>query len=284
MTLLMLLFPTGRPLSPRWNVLAWIAVGRVVVAIPVGALVPRPSGYFPFPTDLIAAGDAIKAALVPFKTLLTIVGLLCFLAAAFSLLVRLIRSRGVERQQIKWIVYAAAFLPPAFILIFMGGPQQAQGMSLMMLTGAFFGVTASIGITIASAIAIFRYRLWDIDIIIRRTLVYGLLTSALALIYFLSIVLLQQLFQASTGQQSPVAIVISTLIIAALFNPLRGRLQAFIDRRFYRRKYDAEKILSQFAAALQNEVDINALTQNLLTVVQETMEPEGLSLWLIDQE
>lgn len=284
MTLLMLLFPTGRPLSPRWDVLAWIAVGRAVVAIPVSALAPRPSGYFPFPTDLIAVGDVVRAALVPFKTLLTILGLLCLLAAAFSLLIRLIRARGVERQQIKWFGYAVAFLPPAFILIFVGGTQQTQGMSSTMQIGAFFGVTASIGMAVASAIAISRYRLWDIDLIIRRTLVYGFLTTALVLIYFLIIVLLQQLFQASTGQQSPLSVVLSTLAIAALFTPLRRRIQAFIDRLFYRRKYDAEKIMSQFAAALQNEVDIDSLTHDLLGVVQETMEPKKLSLWLIDQQ
>lgn len=280
MTLLLLLFPTGRPLSPRWNVLAWIATGRAVVDIPVSGLAPNPIGYFPFPTDLIAVGDPLRSALGPLNPLLAIVGLFCLLAAAFSLLLRLIRARGVERQQIKWFVYAAAFLPPAFLLIFVGGAQQTQGVNSTMQVGAFFGVTASIGMAVASALAIFRYRLWDIDIIIRRTLVYGLLTTTLALIYFLSIVLLQRIFQSSTGQQSPLSVVLSTLAIAALFTPLRRRIQDFIDRLFYRRKYDAERTLARFAAVAREKIDLSDLTVELLTSVHETVHPEHISLWV----
>jgi hypothetical protein len=137
-----------------------------------------------------------------------------------------------------------------------------------------------IGLPVATGIAILKYRLYDIDFIVNRTLVYGSLTLVLALMYFCGIVILQRLFVGLTGQQSTLAVVASTLMIAALFTPLRRRIQSFIDRRFYRRKYDAAKTLEGFSARLRDETDLNALSDDLVGVVNETMQPAHVSLWL----
>jgi len=136
------------------------------------------------------------------------------------------------------------------------------------------------GIPLAIAFAVLKYRLYDIDIIINRALVYGTLTATLVALYFGGIVLLQRLFVALTGQRSTLAVVASTLIIAALFTPLRRRIQSFIDRRFYRSKYDARKTLEAFSAKLRDETDLEALNSDLVGVVRETMQPTHVSLWL----
>jgi hypothetical protein len=133
---------------------------------------------------------------------------------------------------------------------------------------------------VSLALAVMRYRLWDIDLIIRRTLVYAVLTAALALVYFGSVAILQSLFTAISGRQSAVAVVASTLAIAALFAPLRVRIQEFIDRRFYRRRYNAAHILAEFAATARDETDLDQLSERLVSVVAETVQPASVSLWL----
>jgi len=196
-----------------------------------------------------------------------------------------VSSTPVQRQQTKWIVFGLATtslltigwnLPP---LLF---PAFSQPGTLYDLALAVINSFVLLPSILCVAIAILRYRLWDIDVIINRTLVYGSLTALLALVYFGLVIGLQSLFHLITGQvsQSPVVIVASTLAIAALFQPLRHRLQAIIDRRFYRRKYDAARTLAAFSATLRNEVDLQQLREHLVTVVEETMQPTFVSLWL----
>jgi hypothetical protein len=202
-------------------------------------------------------------------------------AAAFSLFVRLRRAVGVERQQIKWFAYAAVATVSGTILAYV--------IALMLHTptwferaGFVFNVVFVPAIPISVGIAILRYRLYDIDLLINRTLVYGSLTATLVAVYFGSVATMQAFFRAITGQeqQPQLAVVVSTLAIAALFDPVRRRIQSFIDRRFYRRKYDAAKTLDAFSAQLREETNLDSLNAELIMVVQETMQPEHLSLWL----
>jgi peptidoglycan/LPS O-acetylase OafA/YrhL len=194
------------------------------------------------------------------------------LAAVSSLVLRLRRSRGDERQQIKWIVYAAAYFALTLALVFYGGTR-SDGTILQV--GTVLHVLSLVGLLAAMTIAIFKYRLYEIDIIINKTLVYGALSGTLALVYFSSVVLLQQVFPAD----SQISIVLSTMAIAGLFAPLRRRIQKAIDKRFYRRKYDAQQTLAAFSVRMRDEVELERLSETLLAVVDETMQPAHVSLW-----
>jgi hypothetical protein len=267
---LFLLFPDGRLLSPRWRLVAWLGIGAVAVAIPLLALRPGPLEFYPFFTNPIGVERSIWIILDPLRDLAVALAMLSLLAAAMSLILRLYRARGDARQQVKWLAYTAAFFPLG-LLFFLFEPTRAT----LITAWALQSVTI-VGLPIAAAIAIFKYRLYDIDLIINKTLVYGALTGALALVYFMSVVLLQQVFPA----QSPISIVLSTLAVAALFSPLRRRLQNAIDKRFYRRKYDAQQTLAAFSVHMRDEVELEQLSHTLLAVVDETMHPTHVSLWL----
>jgi hypothetical protein len=267
-----LLFPSGRLPSPGWRPFAWLSVLLVVAGTIMAAISPAPgvglSIRNPFGIESLPnLNEQLQALMFA----------LIFVSAA-SLVARLRHARGVERQQIKWVAYAGALgggasLPTYTVL-------EAVDIRWLHMIGYVPALVGIVGFPTAVGIAITRYRLYDIDILINRTLVYGTLTATLITLYLVGIVVLQSLFVLLTGQQSTLAVVASTLLIAALFNPLRRSLQSFIDRRFYRRKYDARKTLERFSARLRDETDLDALSDDLVEVVRETMQPAHASLWL----
>jgi putative effector of murein hydrolase LrgA (UPF0299 family) len=183
----------------------------------------------------------------------------------------------VERLQLKWVVYGVALPATTGLLVEVG---LANLVPAWYPTGTVVLSIAVLFIPAGIGVAMLRYRLYDIDLIVNRTLVYGALTASLVLLYVGGVVGLQYVFRVSTGGGSQLAVVASTLLIAALFNPLRRRIQSFIDRRFYRRKYDARKTLEEFSAKLRDETDLEALNDELVRVVRESMQPGHLSLWL----
>ena len=266
--LFLYLFPNGR-FYPRWASVPFITTFLVftIYSLEFNALITLPSLF-------IQIGSFVLMAL-------------SFLAGGFQILRYQKDSTSLERQQTKWMLLGIMILilsVPVWFLFFGGGLNIPPGQPRLLATisGWFSIMFAISALPVTMAIAIMRYRLWDIDLIIRRTLRYSVLTGLLALTYFGSIIVLQSLFTAVTGQQSAVVIVISTLAIAALFFPLRQRVQDFIDRRFYRKKYDAAKTLAEFAATCRDETDLDKLTARLVEVVEETMQPESVNLWLKD--
>jgi hypothetical protein len=197
---------------------------------------------------------------------------------ASSMLARLRHAGRIERQQIKWFAYATAVAISGVIL--KNSVYPAVGEMWVWWVGLILTAVGVVSSPVAMGIAIFRYRLYQIDSLINRTLVYGSLTATLVALYFVVIVVLQRLFVVFTGEKSTLAVVASTLVIAALFNPFRRRIQAVVDRSVYRRKYDTRKTLEAFSMKLRDETDLNALSDDLVRVVRETMQPAHISLWL----
>ena len=194
-------------------------------------------------------------------------------------------STAVQRQQSRWVVIgllSTVLMMAAWLFVAFVYPPEEPGPGRLYALAVVQPVIIVLGflLPVSFAVAVLRYRLYDIDIVINRALVYGLLTAVLVATYFGIVIGLQAAFRAATGQESAVAVVASTLVIAALFLPLRGRLQEFIDRRFYRRRYDAARTLASFAATARDEVDLERLSAALVAVVRETMEPVHVSLWL----
>jgi hypothetical protein len=274
-TLSYLLFPTGRLPSRRWRWTVWLSVAFIMVGVLLGAFSSGPLsdlGPIQNPLGIVGLADIYSAVLYTTFSVLLV-------AVISSVFVRLRRAGGVEHQQIKWFAYAVAANAIAVVLAYVI-PGLIETPLWFERVGFALNNIVIPAIPIAIGIAILRYRLYDIDIIINRTLVYGTLTVLLAGLYEGSIVLLQEAFRTLTGQQSGLAIVASTLLIAALFTPFRRRIQSFIDKRFYRRKYDARRTLEAFSAKLRNETDLDALSEDLVGVVRETMQPAHVSLWL----
>jgi hypothetical protein len=282
-----LYFPDGRLLSPHWRPVLWLALFfSVGFGVLFGALYPGemdelspgvggdvPGVVNPLGIEALRPLDRVTQV----DIILAVVLLVSVLCSVASLVVRFRRSSGEERQQMKWLTYAAAANFATLLLVMSLPADSAWYRAVNTLSDLVLA-----GLPVAVGLAVLRYRLYDIDRIINRTLVYGLLTVMLAAVYFGGVATVEAIFRALTGQeqQPQLAIVISTLVIAALFNPLRRRIQSFIDRRFYRKKYDARKTLEVFSAQLRNETDLEALGDDLVGVVRETMQPAHVSLWL----
>jgi hypothetical protein len=280
MFLALLLFPNGRLPSPRWRPFAWFAVMVFALLGVLAAFEPGrlPEIPVPNPTGIGRAVGIIKSS----QSILIPLTLGIVLAMAASVIVRFRRARGEERQQLKWLAYAAGFLGTLLGVSVLN--LQVLHNRVIEFAVGIAGPVVVVAVPVAIGVAILRYRLYEIDIVINRTLVYGSLTATLVALYFGTVVLLQWLFVTSTGQQSTLAVVASTLLIAALFNPLHRRIQSFIDRRFYRSKYDARKTLEAFSAKLRDETDLEALRDELAGVVRETMRPAHVSIWLRPDE
>jgi hypothetical protein len=265
-----LLFPTGRLLSPRWRPVAWLA-GVTTAVLTVGTslrteLELAPGQVIANPIGVAAVGNPEQSPVA-----LVLIGLLTVLAAvAFgSLVLRFRRSRGEERQQLKWFTYAAALVPLSVI-----------GDSLPAVVGDLANDVPIVLLPVAAGIAILRHRLYDIDRLINRTLVYGLLTALLAGVYVGAVLVLGQIFGGVTGDPPSWVVAGATLAVAALFQPARRRIQALVDRRFNRRKYNTAKTIQAYSTRLRDQVDLDTLSTELLAVVDQTMEPTRVSLWL----
>ncbi|HEX8859473.1 MAG TPA: hypothetical protein VGC06_10375 [Actinomycetes bacterium] len=265
-----LLFPTGRLLSPRWRPVAGLAVVDTAAITVLAALQPSLTmtgdRQVPNPIGVAAVGNpeqtTIGSALLSLLVLLAVV-------ASVSLIIRFLRSRGDQRQQVKWFAFACVLLP----LVTLGDVLPTT------VGNVFFALLVSF-LPVAAGIAILRYRLYDIDRLINRTLVYGLLTALLAGVYAGLVLGLGQAFGGLGAEPPSWAVGAATLAVAALFQPARRRIQGMVDRRFNRRRYDAVKTIEGFRVRLREQLDLDALSAELLGVVDQTMEPTTVSLWL----
>jgi hypothetical protein len=279
--LMLLLFPDGRLPSPRWRLVVWplaVVAGLRVLAVGVG---PRVGDAIDRevrnPLGLEGLGSFTEAldALGFFATPIML------LASVASVIVRWRRAGGIEREQLKWLAYAGVAVA--------GGLVVGVASALVFGEDSYLGFLAfsagigglTVGVPVAIGVAVLRHQLYDIDLIINRTLVYGTLTATLVAVYFGGVVTLQRTFVVLTGQESTLAVVASTLVIAALASPLRRRIQSLIDRRFYRKRYDARKTLEAFSTKLRDETDLQALDAELAGVVRQTMQPAHFSLLLL---
>jgi hypothetical protein len=267
-TFLLLLFPDGRLLSVRWRWVAWCAGVGIGGDFVVGLL--RKGEIEDWPGVINPIGVAMPGATEGVTTLLSAIAIV---ASAISLVVRFRRVSGLQRQQIKWLAFAGAIAAPTVLFSVAAYDTLGSAAANTIIQ------IAVLAVPLAAGIAILRYRLYDIDVVVNRTLVYGALTATLAAAYLGSVLLLQFALQPLT-ERSELAVAGSTLAVAALFGPARARIQGVVDRRFYRNRYDASRILAAFSGRLREEVDLQAMTEDLRAVVQETVQPAHLSVWM----
>jgi hypothetical protein len=275
-----LLYPTGRVPSPRWRPVAWLGALVVLFATTADALLPGQVEASEVPVGDNPMGIASLQGML---SLLSVTMFFLFfplaVAALVSLVVRFRRALGDERQQLKWLAYAmvsfAAYLLliPLTALVFADLPVSELVFDLL-------GMVPLLAVPVALGVAVLRYRLYDIDRIVNRTLVYGLLTAVLAGVYAALVLVLGQLFGGIGGQPPSLVVAGATLAVAALFQPARGRIQHGVDRRFNRRRYDAARTVEAFSARLRDQIDLDTLSAELLAVVDQTMQPTRSSLWL----
>ena len=270
-TLLLLLFPDGRLPSRRWRFVAWCAVAGIIGLVLTDGTDPEPLGDFPTVSNPFVIDSPLMEPLLALSALLLVVGIVGSVA---SLVGRFRRAEHMQRQQIKWLATAGAVvavtLPTMAVALYDVVGSTIADVTVMLTV---------LGLPVAAGVAILRHRLYDIDLVINRALVYAGLTAALAGMYLGTVLLLQVLLSGIT-EGSALAVAGSTLAVAALFRPLRGRIQQAVDRRFFRRKYDAARTLDAFGVRLRDEVDLDALNDELRAVVANTMQPAHVSLWL----
>ncbi|WP_328993439.1 hypothetical protein OG394_03855 [Kribbella sp. NBC_01245] len=265
-----LLFPDGRLLSRRWRPVAWCGLLGITGLFLASAAKPGALEDFPTLTNPYAVDSAVQT-IGEGVSAMTVLGLL--VASSVSLILRFRRAGYEQRQQIKWLVWAGA-LAAATIAI---GTAAYELLTPPVANAAI--LLSILGLPVATGIGILRHRLYDVDVVINRTIVYGALTVTLAAGYLGSVLLLQLLLRPVTQGSGP-AVAVSTLAVAGLFRPLRARIQAGVDRRFFRRRYDAAQTLAAFGVRLRHELDLQALAIDLRNVVHETMQPTHVSLWL----
>jgi hypothetical protein len=284
-TFLILLYPDGHLPSERWRPVAWLSAVTIVVVTVVITFQPGPLEEGPIPGTINplgwrAAEPVLDVLLVVFLPMLP----LCIVACAVAVICRFRRSAGVERLQLKWLAMAGVVVALLYLLTMVvvgleGLTSVLDGAGAWVTAVQTVSLQAFVLLPIAIAIAILRYRLYDIDVLINRALVYGLLTAMLGVVYF-GLVLLLQLVLYPVTQESDLAVAGSALAVAVLFRSARGRIQGIVDRRFYRSRYDAARTIDAFAGGLRHEVDLEAVGSGLQTAVHDTMQPAHVSLWL----
>jgi hypothetical protein len=271
LTFVPLLFPDGRLPSRRWRLVAWLSALPIVLLplLTAVALWPWRGPALLDPKAVAQATQPINVVTLPAMILLAGCGLACLTA----LLLRFRRSRGIQRQQLKWLLFASA-ITIAIFLVVQPNTSAAWALGLLLVLPLFPSIP------IAAGVAILRYRLYEIDRLINRTVVYGLLTALLAAVYAGVVLTLGQLFGGLSVEPPSWAVASATLAVAALFQPARRRIQALVDRRFNRRRYNAARTIQSFSARLRDELDLDTLSAELLAAADQTMEPTGVTLWL----